>query len=273
MTQIPCDVIKDLLPLYEDGVCSGQSREMVDAHLAECPECTELYEAMQEKLPEITVSGDDRKEQDDLHFIKRVKRVYTTRQVITVGIILLIALLFAALPDFLASNSLGIKLIDTRVSVDDVTVEKVYKMKNGDIYFSLKSDKGFTGFTYSDISNYNYDYFDDWETGWNEFSGTSFWWDRLMSPDVVMHEMNYVVPLTQDVYLDTNFDNINDRHIVRTSESLCYVGKDDKKLTIWEKGQKVPNAPAEIEKRAAEQREDLYPSNVNDAYNITFWAD
>ena len=36
-----CNVIRDLLPLYADEVCSSESRELVDEHLAECTACTE----------------------------------------------------------------------------------------------------------------------------------------------------------------------------------------------------------------------------------------
>lgn len=34
-----CNVIKDLLPLYADEVCSEDSREMVEEHLASCKDC------------------------------------------------------------------------------------------------------------------------------------------------------------------------------------------------------------------------------------------
>lgn len=34
-----CNVIRDLLPLYADKVCSEDSREMVEEHLAKCKEC------------------------------------------------------------------------------------------------------------------------------------------------------------------------------------------------------------------------------------------
>lgn len=34
-----CEIIRDVLPLYADDVCSGASREMVEAHLKECPDC------------------------------------------------------------------------------------------------------------------------------------------------------------------------------------------------------------------------------------------
>ncbi|MBQ8508376.1 MAG: zf-HC2 domain-containing protein [Clostridia bacterium] len=49
-----CDVIRDLLPLYVDGVCSDASRALVEAHLVECEDCRRLFEAMgtQETLNE-----------------------------------------------------------------------------------------------------------------------------------------------------------------------------------------------------------------------------
>ncbi len=34
-----CEIIRDMLPLYVDGVCSDASRELVDAHLQDCPDC------------------------------------------------------------------------------------------------------------------------------------------------------------------------------------------------------------------------------------------
>lgn len=39
-----CNVIRDLLPLYADKVCSEDSKEMVEEHLAECKECKQELE-------------------------------------------------------------------------------------------------------------------------------------------------------------------------------------------------------------------------------------
>jgi len=36
-----CEVIRDLLPLYIDGVCSRKSRELVEEHLKACESCRE----------------------------------------------------------------------------------------------------------------------------------------------------------------------------------------------------------------------------------------
>lgn len=42
----PCNVVYDLLPLYIDGACSEESKEIVEEHLTECSACREKYAAM-----------------------------------------------------------------------------------------------------------------------------------------------------------------------------------------------------------------------------------
>ena len=44
--KLDCNVARDLLPLYLDGVCSPQSAALVEEHLAACPECRRLREAL-----------------------------------------------------------------------------------------------------------------------------------------------------------------------------------------------------------------------------------
>lgn len=48
--KISCEIIKDLLPLYLDGVCSFDSRTMVEEHLAECDGCKAELQAMKEVI-------------------------------------------------------------------------------------------------------------------------------------------------------------------------------------------------------------------------------
>jgi hypothetical protein len=55
MSTVQCDIIKDLLPLYVDNVCSEASRKMVEAHLAECGNCREELENI---LRELQIPGD-----------------------------------------------------------------------------------------------------------------------------------------------------------------------------------------------------------------------
>lgn len=44
--KLNCNVIRDLLPLYADQICSVESRELVDEHLTDCKECTVLLRQM-----------------------------------------------------------------------------------------------------------------------------------------------------------------------------------------------------------------------------------
>ena len=44
--KIPCNVIQDLLPLYTDGACSTESRNLVEEHLRECPACSEMLQKL-----------------------------------------------------------------------------------------------------------------------------------------------------------------------------------------------------------------------------------
>ncbi|WMJ83745.1 DUF3955 domain-containing protein [Oscillospiraceae bacterium LTW-04] len=36
---ITCEVVRDLLPLYHDNVCSKDSRKIIEDHLSTCPQC------------------------------------------------------------------------------------------------------------------------------------------------------------------------------------------------------------------------------------------
>ena len=43
-----CDIARDLLPLYADGLCSEESRKAMEEHLKNCRECRELLAQVQE---------------------------------------------------------------------------------------------------------------------------------------------------------------------------------------------------------------------------------
>lgn len=49
--KISCEIIRDLLPLYHDGVCSNDSKKLVEEHLAYCDSCKAELKAMDDELP------------------------------------------------------------------------------------------------------------------------------------------------------------------------------------------------------------------------------
>ena len=45
MNNISCDVIQDLMPVYIERMCSTESRKLVEAHMAECEDCRQVFRA------------------------------------------------------------------------------------------------------------------------------------------------------------------------------------------------------------------------------------
>ena len=43
---LSCKIIEDLLPLYEEGICSEETRDAVEKHLSECEKCRKLYKGI-----------------------------------------------------------------------------------------------------------------------------------------------------------------------------------------------------------------------------------
>lgn len=84
-----CDIVQDLLPLYEDDVCSPGSRAAVEKHLAECEKCRAHRDAAK-KLANVEISSDAPEEK------KRAKRIFRKMQlrwILSAVAILLVCLL------------------------------------------------------------------------------------------------------------------------------------------------------------------------------------
>ena len=94
--KLHCDVIRDLLPLYLDGVCSEESKKMVENHLCECGSCKGELEELREKL--LPTSSQSR-EVNITHaaavaWNKRKHRSFLKGTAITMAVILLLTVMF-----------------------------------------------------------------------------------------------------------------------------------------------------------------------------------
>ena len=79
-----CEVIRDLLPLYADEVCSEGSRHLIDEHLQECPDCSAVLEKI--RTDELEAGLREEKEQVIEYQAKRFKRRSTAAGSVTAGI-------------------------------------------------------------------------------------------------------------------------------------------------------------------------------------------
>lgn len=91
-----CEVIRDLLPLYQDGVCSDKSREIVEEHLSECAECIEYSRKMSNALPELAVPVRDLQAAESFKSVRQ--RITKGKLIIAaVTVLVVIGMLIAAL--------------------------------------------------------------------------------------------------------------------------------------------------------------------------------
>lgn len=58
MNKENCSLIKDLLPLYIDDLCSNESMKIIKKHLADCSECSKEYEQLTNQ-PKIKIVNDN----------------------------------------------------------------------------------------------------------------------------------------------------------------------------------------------------------------------
>lgn len=92
-TKMPCEVVRDLLPSYVDGLTSETTNGLVEEHIADCAPCKRALEAM--KAP--TKSLPDAAETAEIDFLKKTKRRTRKKNIFVVltAVFLVAAVLFA----------------------------------------------------------------------------------------------------------------------------------------------------------------------------------
>lgn len=135
MEKISCNVIKDLLPIYCDDICSEDSRQLVESHLRDCPDCTELLAKMKQ---EYRLAGKDEPEQEEM--VKKMASTWhkSVKMSFCKGVLLTVCVCL-----FLAGGYLALsRLIQIPVPLD--MAQAVVKSVSGDhveIYFQVMDGK------------------------------------------------------------------------------------------------------------------------------------
>lgn len=70
MRKVSCDIVKDLLPLYYDDVCSDDSKKMVEEHLLECDSCKNELNRIQDEI--IIPKEEIKTNKEDVNVIKNI---------------------------------------------------------------------------------------------------------------------------------------------------------------------------------------------------------
>lgn len=109
-----CDVIKDLLPLYIDEICSEESRLIVASHLNTCEDCKKTYDLLKSPMAFENAAPNNEFEKQQVESLKKVhkkqKRKKTLIVILSVlggiflSLIVFYALLFAGIVAILGFN-------------------------------------------------------------------------------------------------------------------------------------------------------------------------
>ena len=102
--KMDCEIVRDLLPLYADNACSGKSRDMVEEHLMECPDCRDLMD----RLRETEIEEDLQSERESViqYGIRRFRR-RTAAVGSAVSGVLLVPILLCLVANLLTGPSLS----------------------------------------------------------------------------------------------------------------------------------------------------------------------
>lgn len=90
-----CSLVRDLLPLYIDGLVGDDSVRIIEEHLRQCSDCKDQYEAMGVELKIEEIIAPQAKKP-----FEKIKRFYVTRTLLAI-----LAFVILAVPTFLAFNS------------------------------------------------------------------------------------------------------------------------------------------------------------------------
>ena len=136
--RIACDIIKDLLPLYIEGMVSETSQKEIAMHFDECAECRAVYEKMAAPKPEIHFNTEPAKSFQK--YIKKEKRRFGWKVALLYSLVVLAAIIIwlvtmGGLIGFLASPSMGTMIIDS-----DISHYSQYMGKNAEKPYQNKMD-------------------------------------------------------------------------------------------------------------------------------------
>lgn len=114
---LPCAVVRDLLPIYVEGLTEPETNAAVEAHLKTCPACTARLAAM--RAPEPPPEAETAKEVD---YLKKVKRRSWKRVVLAVLVTVLVLMGALAAKLFLLGSAAGPESMVFYVEQSDETL-------------------------------------------------------------------------------------------------------------------------------------------------------
>lgn len=227
MKDTTCDIVKDLLPLYADEVCSPASRRFVEDHITKCDDCRMALAELEAALPlSPSVLESNSREGSGLRSLSKVwgrskMMAFMKGAVITVSI-------FAVL----VSGYIGLFQWNIRpVPSDIIEISDVSRLSDGRIVYHV---------SIKDEYDLNRTSFEFDENGNMYIVPLRPVVKKKKIVDVGLFNMYYTFGEGEN-----NAYQLNDGN-GREIEALYFGSKKDSVL-VWKKGMELPPASAEVE--------------------------
>ncbi|MDO5603498.1 MAG: zf-HC2 domain-containing protein, partial [Oscillospiraceae bacterium] len=114
--ELPCEIVRDLLPVCIEGIADPVSREAVETHLLSCEKCRQLKDNMTNTDGSIENLKKNAETQEDAVLFKKIKKKLNKKAKAAIGISL--AVIVIVVFGFQLLFNMPVKNVD----LDDISV-------------------------------------------------------------------------------------------------------------------------------------------------------
>ena len=119
-----CDVIKDLMPLYVDDVCTMESKKLVEEHIMECVNCNNDLIQMNGEIPHIPNQLNE-SFANEINPLKKIKKRNNRKLILVTTSVIITALLFCIVFAVFIKKGADSNFIEVKVDYKDVNVNNI----------------------------------------------------------------------------------------------------------------------------------------------------
>ncbi|MCM3703373.1 zf-HC2 domain-containing protein [Paenibacillus macerans] len=227
MNRISCEVVRDLLPLYYDKVCSGATEALVEEHVAGCDECKRLLEELDRStsLPPQTIEA-NRQEGEELKGITVLWKKSKTAA-FAKGAVLAVAVCAALYSGYLVLTQWNIVNVPAKV----IEVSDISRLNDGKIVYRVWTTDGYA------VNQINHK-MDD--------SGNLY----LIPVRPVIKSKKFAEISLGNIYNFVDLEQISTNRQAKGKGAeirAVYYGSPEAPILIWKKGLVLPAANAAVE--------------------------
>jgi len=222
--KLPCEMVRDLLPLYHDGVCSQVSSVLVGEHLASCEDCQRV---LKEIDSEIQVPEMEKDAARGLQSLQKTWKKSLTRACVK-GICIAV-LIFIVIIDCVVALTQWKCL---PITAHGMEVAEIYRLEDGRILYRLNVPED------AWCRNYKFE----------DRDGKSY---KIPVRAIIELGEKQGWPSTLDDYqmIDAGEGNAYREKMGETPITQWYIGHPDNAILVYEEGMEVEPAPEVLEEK------------------------